>query len=188
MRISKKVLSSLIITVLSASITLAAAPEQQTSRLDHQNQKPVQAKSHKAVIPTYQQQTLQNTRYGFVQGTKNDQTLIWKGIPYGTAQRWKAPRNPSVWNGIKDATKAGPAAIQQTAKGYTGVEDCLNLDIYRPDTAKKNLPVLFFVHGGNNQSGDSEQVNLQQFAAKANVVAISANFLSGHSALIRWPY
>ena len=179
MRIRKKVLSSLIITVLSASITLAAAPEQQASHLDHQVQKPVQAKSHKAVIPAYQHQTLQDTQYGFVQGTKDGQTLIWKGVPYGTAQRWKAPQNPSAWNDIKDATKAGPAAIQQTAKGYTGVEDCLNLDIYRPDTAEKNLPVFFFVHGGNNQSGDSEQVNLQQFAAKANVVAISANFRLG---------
>ncbi|WP_302360639.1 carboxylesterase family protein [uncultured Megasphaera sp.] len=179
MEIRKKVLLSLMAAVLSASAVLAAAPDPQAEITAQAPQPPVQVRRSKAIIPAYQQQPLQNTQYGFVKGVKDDQTLIWKGVPYGTAQRWKAPQNPSPWEGIKDATKAGPTAIQQTAKGYTGVEDSLNLDIYRPDTAEINLPVLFFIHGGNNQTGDSEQVNLKQFAEKANVVAISAKFRLG---------
>lgn len=180
MEIRKKILLSLMAAVLSASAALAAGADQQAAvTTQPADQKPVQARRHKAIIPAYRQQPLQNTQYGLVKGLQDEQTLIWKGIPYGTAQRWKAPQNPEAWNGVKDATKAGPAAIQQTAKGYTGVEDSLNLDIYRPNTADINLPVFFFVHGGNNQSGDSEQVNLKQFAEKANVVAISANFRLG---------
>lgn len=180
MGIRKKMASSLGVAVLAASVALAAGPElQEPVSPDSSRLAPVPAKARKTIVPAYQQQTLQHTQYGLVQGIRDGQTLIWKGVPYGTAQRWKGPKNPPGWDGIRDATKTGPAAIQQTAKGYTGAEDCLNLDIYRPDTAETNLPVLFFVHGGNNQSGDAEQVNLQQFAAKANVVAISANFRLG---------
>ena len=185
MEIRKKVLLSLMAAVLSASAVLAAAPDPQAEITAQAPQIPVQARRSKAIIPAYQQQPLQNTQYGFVKGVKDDQTLIWKGVPYGTAQRWKAPQDPSPWEGIKDATKAGPTAIQQTAKGYTGVEDSLNLDIYRPDTAEINLPVLFFIHGGNNQTGDSEQVNLKQFAEKQTSSPLVPNSVSEPSASIR---
>ena len=56
-----------------------------------------------------------------------------------------------------------------------GCEDCLNLDIFRPNIKEKNLPVLFFIHGGNNQSGAADQVNWQKFAEREHVIAISIN-------------
>ena len=63
--------------------------------------------------------------------------------------------------------------------GLMGVESCLNLDIFRPATKEQNLPVLYFIHGGNNQNGAANQVNLSQFAKRANVVAVSINYRLG---------
>lgn len=42
--------------------------------------------------------------------------------------------------------------IQLSGSDIIGSEDCLNLDIYRPNTDETNLPVLLFIHGGNNQT------------------------------------
>lgn len=41
-----------------------------------------------------------------------------------------------------------------TAKRCLGREGMLTLDIVRPDT-QKNLPVLVYIHGGNNQASNS---------------------------------
>ncbi len=41
--------------------------------------------------PAYTGKALQNTRNSMVQGYVQNQALIWKGIPYGQAERWKAP-------------------------------------------------------------------------------------------------
>lgn len=61
----------------------------------------------------------------------------------------------------------------------TGVEDCLNMDIYRPDTQQTGLPVMFFLHGGNNQIDGADQVDFTEFAYAANVIAISVNYRLG---------
>ena len=180
MKISKKVLTSLVITLLSTSVTLAASPDRQEALgPDGSAHRPVQARHRKTIIPVYRQGTLQSTQYGMVRGTRDGETLAWKGIPYGRAERWKAPEDPLPWQGIRNAEKSGPPAFQQTPLGYGGTEDCLNLDIVRPDTAETNLPVFFFIHGGNNQSGDSRQVRLQKLAVKENVLAVSINFRLG---------
>lgn len=80
---------------------------------------------------------------------------------------------------MRDALKTGPMGTQETAKGVKGVESCLNLDIFRPATKEQNLPVLYFIHGGNNQNGAANQVNLSQFAKRANVVVVSINYRLG---------
>ena len=36
---------------------------------------------------------------------------------------------------------------------FVGQEDCLYLDIRKPIILVKNLPVMFWIHGGGNTSG-----------------------------------
>lgn len=44
-------------------------------------------------------------------------------------------RGTDAWDGVRDATLSGPMGIHVNRDGVlTGVEDCLNMDIYRPDT------------------------------------------------------
>lgn len=83
------------------------------------------------------------------------------------------------WKGILKTDKPGPRGIQGTAGNTQGVEDCLNLDIYRPNTKENGLPVLFFIHGGNNQTGLAQLPYMQHFAESANVVVISINHRLG---------
>ena len=122
------------------------------------------------------------TAYGKVQGTSNGDVGIWYGVPYGKAPtgalRWKAPEVPDVWDGILDASVPGEAAMQLTAEGVTGTEDCLNLDIYsRSETAKR--PVLVFIHGGNNQNGTSMELNGTELAADGSMIVVSLNYRLG---------
>lgn len=69
------------------------------------------------VASKYWYDTIQNTRYGCLEGYRSGKTLVFRGVPYGKAERWSLPEYPDAWDGV-----------------LTGVEDCLNMDIYRPDT------------------------------------------------------
>ncbi|OOM77352.1 carboxylesterase family protein [Clostridium sp. BL-8] len=134
----------------------------------------------------YTQGTLQNTKYGEVKGHEENEgkTLIWSGIPYAKAPigelRWKAPVNTEKWTGTFDATKAGNIGIQLSSGKVIGSEDCLNLDIYRPNTNEKKLPVIFYVHGGNNQTGSSGgETNFEKLSVNANCVVVAVNYRLG---------
>ncbi|WP_083963768.1 carboxylesterase family protein [Spirochaeta cellobiosiphila] len=137
-------------------------------------------------IPTakknsYQQGVIQNTIYGKVKGTVSEdgQTLIYKGIPYGKASRWKAPQSPDKWEGILEVTEEAPVGIQYLWGQIIGQEDALNLDIYRPNNDEQNLPVFFYIHGGNNQTGTSGEFNGQYFATKSHSIVVSINYRLG---------
>lgn len=126
--------------VMPLSSYAAAAPQASPAAVTQKAQVPA---------PAYADSTLQATRYGLLQGAQEGDDFVWRGVPYGQAERWKTPENPSSWTGVRDALKTGPMGTQETAKGVKGVESCLNLDIFRPATKEQNLPVLYFIHGGN---------------------------------------
>ncbi len=47
------------------------------------------------------------TRQGAVRGHEDrDDTLVWKAIPFAApptgALRWKAPRDPEPWSGVRE--------------------------------------------------------------------------------------
>ena len=69
--------------------------------------------------------------------------------------------------------------IQLSGSDIIGSEDCLNLDIYRPNTDETNLPVLLFIHGGNNQTGTSSEIDARKLAVNANCIVVSINYRLG---------
>lgn len=111
----------------------------------------------------------------------------WRGIPYGAdtggEYRFKPPRPAPRWDGIRDCGNFG-AIAPQTTYSWTdkiiGSEDCLNLDIVRPDT-EEQLPVVVYLHGGSFIVGASHLGMLQghHLAAAMNVVYVSINFRLG---------
>ena len=127
------------------------------------------------------------TLYGVVKGRVfNQDILVWKGIPYAKPPigelRWKAPRDPDPWTGIRDAGDFGSEATQYDLSGSVkGSEDCLYLNIWRPQSDEKNLPVYFWIHGGGNSMGAASEegydgVNL---AGKCNMVVVTVNYRLG---------
>ncbi|MFB5675055.1 carboxylesterase family protein [Paenibacillus terreus] len=128
---------------------------------------------------------VQQTKFGKVKGYKDEvhNTLIWKGVPYGGptsgAQRWKKPTDPKPWKGELNATKDGDVAIQAGPNGATGSESALNLDIYRPANHKQNLPVMVFIHGGNNQGGGSGEIAGNSLVNDIDAIFVSVNYRLG---------
>ncbi len=134
---------------------------------------------------TYKQGVLETTKYGEVKGytSKNENVLIWKGIPYAKAPvdelRWKKPENPKKYKGTLDATKDSEMFIQSSQDGVTGSESSLKLNIYRPNTKEKNLPVMVYIHGGNNQGGSATEISGEAFVKDLNAIFISVDYRLG---------
>lgn len=109
---------------------------------------------------------------------------VFAGIPYAKPPigelRWKEPQDPDSWDGVRVCDTFAPMAMQKQSNpimafgtrvvGYNEVpislndnfkeamsEDCLYLNIWRPEGVKEGdkLPVLFYIHGGSLNSGQS---------------------------------
>lgn len=111
----------------------------------------------------------------------------WRGIPFGApnhgANRFGAPQPAPEWEGTLDCSEYGAAAVQPTyslTEKLLGSEDCLNLDIVRPNT-DETLPVVVYFHGGSFIMGSSHMLMLRglEFAAAMNAVYVSVNFRLG---------
>lgn len=122
---------------------------------------------------------------------------VWLGVPFADAPegdlRWKAPRWPEPWDGVREATDHAemcPQVTNQLNAEATGVEpgqligseDCLYLDIYAPENAgpdTANRPVMVWIHGGGNVWGSSAQYDGSQLAVDQNVVVIALQYRLG---------
>lgn len=89
------------------------------------------------------------------------------------------PQRAEKYAGVKDCSQYAPANLQFNGKNVIGQEGVLTLDVYRPDTGEKNLPVLVFIHGGNNQTSNSRLWMGEKFAKKANAVYVSVQYRLG---------
>ncbi|MGN0662165.1 MAG: carboxylesterase family protein [Faecalibacterium sp.] len=125
--------------------------------------------------------TLRSTQYGPVQGTELGESLVWYGIPYGAAPvgelRWCPPQDPAPWSQAKDCTAQSPVAYQWS-NGPVGTEDCLKLDVYSTPNANK-APVLVFIHGGNNQTGNTQEIRGTELVVRDECVFVSLDYRLG---------
>lgn len=151
--------------------------------------------------------TLRDTAYGQVDGLRNKakDTLAWLGVPYAKPPvgelRWKAPVEPAAWTSTLSAKAFGRSCssngglygpghndtwdetLGSTIGNFTpvGSEDCLSLNIWRPDSNEGKLPVILFVHGGSNVTGYSADPMFQgaNLAKAANAVVVNMNYRLG---------
>ncbi len=150
---------------------------------------------------------IRNTSLGLVEGTDQSRstgTFAWLGVPYAEPPvgrlRWRAPVPHRPWHGVRDAQQFGQGCIQEGRmfspapsgphygldirdglKKPVGSEDCLTLNIYRPSTQERNLPVIVFIHGGSNMVGYSADpmYDGRALARKANAVVVTVNYRLG---------
>nr|WP_314462859.1 carboxylesterase family protein [uncultured Clostridium sp.] len=123
-----------------------------------------------------------STTYGPVKGIQEGELLTWYGIPYGKAPvgelRWQAPAAPDAWTEELNCTEASQPAIQLSGTEVKGSEDCLKLDVYAKEGSKK-LPVLVFIHGGNNQTGKAGEIPGADLVKNDNCVYVSVDYRLG---------
>ena len=123
------------------------------------------------------------TQAGTIQGEISADVHRFLGIPYAEppfgALRFKAPERRKSWDGVLVADKYG-AICPQPAAASSGLlaqgEDCLNLNIWTPDPSATNLPVMVWVHGGDQLPGSGSQplYDGSQFA-REGVVLVTCN-------------
>ena len=126
-------------------------------------------------------------------GIENNNTYQWLGIPYAQAPvrslRWKAPRPLQDQEKKIKALKFGnpcpqteSVSIDKKGNGlYVGSEDCLFLNVFTPKNInqEKNLPVMFWIHGGGNTSGESGSYDFSKLATAHNLVIVTINYRLG---------
>lgn len=140
------------------------------------------------------------TQSGVVHGIEYENgTLAWLGIPYAKPPtkennlRWKAPVDPEPWKGVRESLESldecvpcaqnahHPVTWENTGayNRVIGSEDCLTLNIWRPDTVDENLPVYVWIHGGANNYGAAYEYDRSIFASKANAVVVVVQYRLG---------
>jgi para-nitrobenzyl esterase len=149
---------------------------------------------------------------GVLRGGEKDGIFSFKGIPFARPPvgglRWRPPRPPEPWQGVRDAVAFGPACPQdaswRTEPGspmavYNEVmlpsdigptsEDCLQLNVWTSSLDEDaGLPVMVWIHGGGHYSQTShipmyDGSNL----ARKGVVLVSIKYRLGRLGFFAHP-
>ena len=89
--------------------------------------------------------------------------MVYEGVPFAAPPvgdlRWREPRPPKPWRGVRKANTFAPACMQTgvSIPGETPPktsEDCLYLNIWTPARAR-NLPVIVWIYGGGYSNGSA---------------------------------
>lgn len=124
---------------------------------------------------------------GVVRGHDHPESEVWEwlGIPFAQPPvgdlRWRAPQPIDAWDGVRETTSFGAPCPQLRAGSFIGTEDCLHLNVWRPRTQERGLPVYVWIHGGGNRSG-SNDISLHQgdrLAMQSNIVVVSIQYRLG---------
>ncbi|KAH8585449.1 Alpha/Beta hydrolase protein [Bisporella sp. PMI_857] len=84
--------------------------------------------------------------------------LLCFAAPVIGNNRFRAPQSLNdSWTGVRNATNLGPACPALFRSALWTLEDCLNLQIYRPAAVTKHarLPVMVYFYGGGGLSGSA---------------------------------
>lgn len=140
------------------------------------------------------------TANGIVRGATDDESVVFKGIPYAAPPvgefRWRPPQPVKNWEGELDATKQckdcaqagwGPNAPKMNPNSS---EDCLFLNIWKPANATENskLPVMVWIYGGGFTGGSaSSPQNYGHSLNKNGVILVNINYRLGRMGYFAHP-
>jgi para-nitrobenzyl esterase len=118
------------------------------------------------------------TTLGRIRGTSEAGLHVFRGIRYGLAERFQAPRPPAPSRDVIDAVKFGPSAPQRGDRYKPQSEDCLYLNVWTPDASPgAKRPVMVYIHGGAYSGGSVvDPLNYgHHLASSGDVVVVTLN-------------
>lgn len=140
------------------------------------------------------------TTGGIVEGTTGAGGVkSFKGGPFAEPSvgdlRWKAPQPPRRWEGVREADKFGPHAMQRAVFGDMNFrsdgmsEDCPYLNVWTPAKGKdERLPVLVYFSGGGFIAGDGSEPRYDgESMARRGIVSVTANYRLGAFGFLSHP-
>ncbi|BBY55021.1 carboxylesterase family protein [Mycobacterium koreense] len=130
------------------------------------------------------------TESGPVRGVVEADHRLFAGIPFAAPPvgplRWQPPRAPAPWTEVRDATRPGPACIQDLTGA--GREDCLTLNVWTPvRRAAQRRPVLVWIHGGGFINGHGDIYGARRLAARGDIVVVTLNYRLGALGFLAHP-
>ncbi|KAE8748914.1 Carboxyl/Cholinesterase 22 [Frankliniella occidentalis] len=122
----------------------------------------------------------------WVESAAGGSYAAFRGVPYAEPPRgelrFKGPRPPAKWDGIRSAKEEGNTCFQS---GSVGSEDCLYLNVYTPKLPSNSdpspaLPVYVFIHGGVFQYGSGSAQGLgPDFLVAQDIIVVTMNYRLG---------
>jgi para-nitrobenzyl esterase len=131
------------------------------------------------------------TNEGPVQGFAKNGIVEFLGIRYAAPPvgnlRWMPPQSPAASTKVLQANAFGPTCAQISEDGvFAGPAnnnaDCLFLNVFSPNVnsaVREKLPVIFFMHGGGNVDGESNDYDASKLAAQGHTVVVTINYRLG---------
>lgn len=140
-----------------------------------------------------------DTSCGRIRGIQDSDCMRFLGVRYATADRFAYAKPVERWEGTYDATEMGDSCPQfrtwfehlenpqrlfyhkEFRQGirFRYSEDCLNLNIFTPDTQGRR-PVIVYIHGGGFNSGANCELPFDGTdLSRRNVVTVFANYRVG---------
>ena len=121
-----------------------------------------------------------HSKYGEIEGFIKEDHQAFLGIPYAKPPignlRFKRAQAFDSWEGVLKAYNYGPPAIQFDNGEFKGSEDCLTLNIQRPNEGEQ-LPVFVWIHGGGYNTGAaSDPLYDGQAFVKKDIVFVSIQY------------
>ncbi|MGE2726851.1 carboxylesterase/lipase family protein [Mycolicibacterium pulveris] len=152
------------------------------------------AQSGTAVVDVPADPGVAQTDAGAVRGTVSADHRYFAGIPYAAAPvgplRWRPPQPVPRWEGLRDATRAGPRCIQDVSNDVDGrptSEDCLTLNVWTPPPSADPRPVMVWIHGGGFTNGSGDIYNARALAGRGDIVVVTLNYRLGALGFLAHP-
>jgi para-nitrobenzyl esterase len=137
--------------------------------------------------------TVVETRYGKVEGIERGGVLQFRGLPFAASPvgelRWRPPRLPEPWIGVRQADRFGPMAPQGPSQisllpgpdpRDISEDGCLNLSVYTPGVDGEPRPVMVWIHGGGFTAGSGRNPWYDGTSfARHGVVVVTVNYRLG---------
>ena len=137
--------------------------------------------------------TTVETGSGPVAGYIDDGVYIYKGIPYGKAERFMPATDPEPWKDVRPSRSYGPVSPHGPRQGWYDDnqaftmhwddgypdEDCLRVNVWTSRIkSDAKMPVMVWLHGGGFSEGSSQEqagYDGTNLARDHGVVVVSLN-------------